>query len=295
MKKRNCYLPSTMNRTTNPTKIIRIRSIRPDSLHINNFQIIVLSMSTEPDSEGDINTQIENNEELKSHVELEARDKNRLETFVDGVFAIAITLLVLDFVIPSLSHSNVTLINYLVSLIPKFIGYFLAFYLLGMLLNAHSRQFTNTKYADQTLWWINIVFLSFVVLVPFVTSIWTIYGDTTIGVWFFHFDMLISGSILCFNWYYLKNHKYLLIKNLTSRTSTIITYRNYSIPLASIIAIVIAFVSPVLSNVAYVLILVIMIIAPTIVKKEKLNNKSVFYDNNVESDQISTEHRTIIY
>ncbi|MGB7969641.1 MAG: TMEM175 family protein [Methanobacterium sp.] len=31
---------------------------------------------------------------LKSHIELEIRDKNRLETFVDGVFAIAITLLV---------------------------------------------------------------------------------------------------------------------------------------------------------------------------------------------------------
>lgn len=224
-------------------------------------------MSAEPGNQGDIKTQIENNDELKSRIELETRDKNRLETFVDGVFAIAITLLVLDFVIPSLAHSNVILLNYLESLIPKFIGYFLAFYLLGMLLNSHSRQFRNIEYADQSLWWINIVFLSFIVLVPFVTSIWTIYWDTTIGVLFFHIDMFISGIILCYNWYYLKKHSYLLTKNLTARTSTIITYRNYSIPLASIIAIVIAFISPILSNVAYLLILVIMIMSPALVKR----------------------------
>ena len=136
-----------------------------------------------------------------------------------------------------------------------------------MLLNNHNRQFRHVEYADQTLWWLNLVFLSFIVLVPFVTSIWTEYGDTTIGVLFFHFDMLISGLILYFNWSYLKRHKYLLRKSITSRTSTIITYRNLSIPIASIIAILIAFFSPILSNVAYLLILVIMLIAPLLVKR----------------------------
>ncbi len=50
-------------------------------------------------------------------------------------------------------------------------------------------------------------------------------------------------------------------------TSTIITYRNLSIPIASIIAILIAFLSPILSNVAYLLILVIMLIVPLLVKR----------------------------
>lgn len=223
--------------------------------------------SESSESEEDLKSRVENDESLKSRIELEIRDKNRLETFVDGVFAIAITLLVLEFVIPVLPHSNLTLLNFLESLIPKFVGYFLAFFLLGMLLNSHNRQFRYIEYADQTLWWLNLVFLSFIVLVPFVTSIWTEYGDTTIGVLFFHFDMLISGFILYFNWSYLKGHNYLLRKNITSRTSTIITYRNLSIPIASIIAILIAFVSPILSNVAYLLILVIMLIVPILVKR----------------------------
>jgi len=222
-------------------------------------------------SDVDVNlkTRVEQDKDLKSRAELELRDKNRLESFVDAVFAVAITLLVLDLVVPALPHSNVAIIAYLDSLLPKFVGYFLAFFLLAILLNIHNRQFKNLEYADQNLWWINIVFLAFIVLVPFVTSIWTEYGDTTIGVLFFHFNMLISGIILYFIWAYAKNHKYLLRKDITSRTISIITYRNLAIPIASIIAIGLAFFTPILSNVAYALILLIIFITPVVIKKKK--------------------------
>jgi len=222
-------------------------------------------------SDVDVNlkTRVEQDKDLKSRAELELRDKNRLESFVDAVFAVAITLLVLDLVVPALPHSNVGIIAYLDSLLPKFVGYFLAFFLLAILLNIHNRQFKNLEYADQNLWWINIVFLAFIVLVPFVTSIWTEYGDTTIGVLFFHFNMLISGIILYFIWAYAKNHKYLLRKDITSRTISIITYRNLAIPIASIIAIGLAFFTPILSNVAYALILLIIFITPVVIKKKK--------------------------
>ncbi len=222
-------------------------------------------------SDVDVNlkTRVEQDKDLKSRAELELRDKNRLESFVDAVFAVAITLLVLDLVVPALPHSNVAIIAYLDSLLPKFVGYFLAFFLLAILLNIHNRQFKNLEYADQNLWWINIVFLAFIVLVPFVTSIWTEYGDTTIGVLFFHFNMLISGLILYFIWAYAKNHKYLLRKDITSRTISIITYRNLAIPIASIIAIGLAFFTPILSNVAYALILLIIFITPVLIKKKK--------------------------
>ncbi len=221
------------------------------------------------DVDVDIKTRVEQDKDLKSRAELELRDKNRLESFVDAVFAVAITLLVLDLVVPALPHSNVAIIAYLDSLLPKFVGYFLAFFLLAILLNIHNRQFKNLEYADQSLWWLNIVFLAFIVLVPFVTSIWTEYGDTTIGVLFFHFNMLISGFILYFIWAYAKNHKYLLRKDITSRTISIITYRNLAIPIASIIAIGLAFFTPILSNVAYALILLIIFITPILIKKKK--------------------------
>lgn len=209
------------------------------------------------DLDNNLETPIIQDKQLKSHIELEIRDKNRLETFVDGVFAIAITLLVLEFVVPVLPHTNTALLTYLSSVLIKFLGYFLAFFLLGILLNNHNRQFRNLEYADQKLWWLNIVFLAFIVLVPFVTSIWIEYGDTTLGVLFFHFDMLISGLLLYFMWSYIKKNKYLLRKDTTSKSLKIINYRNLIFPIASLIAIVIAFFSPLLSNVAYLLILIL--------------------------------------
>ena len=224
---------------------------------------------SEKSSDDNLKSLIEQDKDLKSRAELEIRDKNRLESFVDGVFAVAITLLVLDFVIPALPHSNVANLTYLGSLSFKFIGYFLAFFLLAILLNNHNRQFKNIEYADQKLWWLNIVFLSFIVLVPFVTSIWTEYGDTTIGVLFFHFDMLISGLLLYFNWFYVQKHEYLLRKNITSRTIKIIHYRNLAIPIASLIAILIAFFTPLLSNIAYLIILLIIFITPFLIKRNR--------------------------
>jgi uncharacterized membrane protein len=120
-------------------------------------------------------------EELRSRIEMEARDKARLETFIDAVFAIAITLLGLEFVVPLLQHSDQALVGFLISVYPKLVGYFLAFFLLGILLNSNWRQFQNIRYADWKLFVINMVFLAFVVLMPFATSIWTEYADTTAG------------------------------------------------------------------------------------------------------------------
>ena len=194
----------------------------------------------------------------KSQMELEARDKRRLETFTDGVFAIAITLLGLEFVIPLVQHSNEALVAALVGIVPKFIGYFLAFALLGILLNNNWRQFQNIAYADWVLYLINILFLSSVVLVPFATTVWTDYPDTTAGVLFFDCVMFISGLILYANWSYVKRRPYLLKKDITARTLRVIAYRNASLPVASALAIALAFISPTLSNVAYVLVAVIM-------------------------------------
>jgi len=200
-------------------------------------------------------------DEQRSRLELEARDKRRLETFVDAVFAIAITLLGLEFVAPVVGHSDEALLAFLGSLYPKFVGYFLAFFLLGILLNSSWRQFQNIRYADWKLYFINVLFLAFIVLVPFATSIWTEYPDTTVGVVFFDCVVLLSGLTLYYNWSYVKRHPYLLNKGITSRTLMSIHYRNISLVLGAAVAIGLAFFTPVFSNLAYALIILIAIIA----------------------------------
>ena len=147
-------------------------------------------------------------------MELETRDKRRLETFIVGVFAIALTLLGPEFVVPLVQHSNQALIASLAGIVSKFIGYFMAFTLLSLLLNNNWRQFQNMAYADSVLYGSNVLFLSFVALVPFATTVWTGYPDTTAGVLFFDCAMFITGLTLYANWSYVKRRPYLLRKVL---------------------------------------------------------------------------------
>ncbi|MGD0327591.1 MAG: hypothetical protein ABSB21_03045 [Halobacteriota archaeon] len=81
-------------------------------------------------------------------------------------------------------------------------------------------------------------------LVPFATTIWTSYPDTTAGVLFFDCVMFITGLILYANWSYVKRRTYLLKKGITARTLRVIAYRNASLPVASTLAIALAFVAP---------------------------------------------------
>jgi len=212
---------------------------------------------------------VEPTDEIKARIELEARDKRRLETFIDGVFAIAITLLGLGFVAPLLQHSSGALLIFFVNLWPKFLGYFLAFFLIAALLNNNWRQFQNIALADWPLFYINVLFLAFIVLVPFATTVWTEYPDITAGVLFFHCVMLAAGLTLYENWAYVKRHPHLLKKGVTAKTLKVIPYINASLPIASAVAIGLAFVAPLLSNLAYALIILILIIARFEVPRHK--------------------------
>src|SRR5660397_163564 len=76
--------------------------------------------------------------------------------------------------------------------------------------------------------------------VPFATTIWTTYPDTTAGVLFFHCVMFITGFILYANWSYVKRRKHLLKKDIAMRTLRTITFRTASLPIASALAIALA-------------------------------------------------------
>jgi uncharacterized membrane protein len=189
------------------------------------------------------------------------RNKNRLENFVDAVFAIAITLLVLDLAVPILKDSNDALFSFLMITWPKFLAYFIAFFVLAALLNNHHRQFINIKYADQKLWWNNMAFLAFIVLVPFSTSVISEYGDTLIGIIIFNFNLFIAGLLLYINWAIVMKRKYLLRENTTFQTTEIIKYINLSVPLTTLLVIGLAFINPRMSIFGYLLIIIFYLFA----------------------------------
>jgi len=199
------------------------------------------------------------------------RDKNRLENFVDAVFAIAITLLVLDLAVPVLKDSNDVLIGFLINNWPKFLAYFLSFFILASLLNNHHRQFKNIKFADQKIWWINTAFLAFIVLVPFSTSLISEYEKNLIAIITFNVNLLIASLLLYINWFIVVKSNYLLIEGISSRTIIIIKYINLAVPLATLLAIFLAFINPMLSMLGYLVIIIFY-----------LFSKRIFYALNSE-------------
>lgn len=189
--------------------------------------------------------------------EAEMRDKSRLEMFVDGVFAIAITILVLELQVPALQATNLAVGHYIVEIIPEIFGYFLSFFLLAVFLNSHHRQFRFIEQTNANFWWANILLLSLISMVPFSTSLLTGFGGIATAVIFFNLNMLFAGLTLALIWEYANRTN--LIRNDTEpETIRLIRRRNLAIPIIAIIAILVSFISPNLSNLAYLLLFAII-------------------------------------
>ncbi len=98
---------------------------------------------------------------------------NRIEALTDGVFAIVMTLLVLELRIPEIAGSVelAELPQGLLELWPKFLSYIVSFVVLSIMWISHHRTFHYIKRADNKLLWVNLAFLMVVALVPFSTSL----------------------------------------------------------------------------------------------------------------------------
>jgi uncharacterized membrane protein len=106
--------------------------------------------------------------------------KSRLEALTDGMFAIVMTLLVLEITVPQISSHEPDVVRSelskrLLDLWPKIFSYVISFIILAIYWRAHHRQFHYITHSDGVLVWTNIMFL---MAVSFFTCI---YSDVTHG------------------------------------------------------------------------------------------------------------------
>jgi uncharacterized membrane protein len=92
----------------------------------------------------------------------------RLETFADGVFAIAITLLVLGISLPA---PNTALWNALLAQWPALVAYVVSFLTIGIMWASHHQMFTVIGRSNMTFAFINVVFLMVIAFVPYPTEV----------------------------------------------------------------------------------------------------------------------------
>jgi len=113
-------------------------------------------------------------------LEREIRSTGRVEAFSDGVFAIAITLLVLGIPVPDIAH-HAQLPGELAHLSVNLVGFGVSFVLVGTQWIAHHRLLRQLDFANVTIMWINLLLLMGICLVPFATSVLVRYGDVPAG------------------------------------------------------------------------------------------------------------------
>ena len=103
---------------------------------------------------------------------------NRIEALADGIFAVAMTILVLELHVPDLGPvtSEARLLSALRSLVPKALSFGSGFIILGTLWIGHRFQFHYIRRSNRAILWINLAFLMTISFLPFVVALIGTYG-----------------------------------------------------------------------------------------------------------------------
>ncbi len=132
------------------------------------------------------------------------RSIGRIEALSDGVFAVAMTLLVLDLHAPAVAavHSESELWRALTTLAPHLLVYLMSFLTLGIFWVGQQTQLNHFARGDRDLAWIDLGFLFAVTLMPFSTAMmaeFVTYRAALVEYWA---NVLLLGVILFGSWRY---------------------------------------------------------------------------------------------
>ena len=144
------------------------------------------------------------NNELKKEFQIE-----RMILFTDAVFAIAITLLVIEIKPPHIAHgmSNQQIAMQLWDLFPLFIGFIISFFVIAIYWRSHHRLFSFVKDYDDRLIWLNFLFLFTIILMPFSSAYYSENTELTIPFYFYCLNVAATGLLNYAMLSYIIKHK----------------------------------------------------------------------------------------
>jgi TMEM175 potassium channel family protein len=120
--------------------------------------------------------------------------KDRTIAFSDGVFAIAITLLVLNVEVPDLHPATAhALRRALDDAVPDLIGYGIGFYVIGKFWLGHHDLFDNLRALTPRMMNVNLVYLATIAVLPFPTGVLGDHGSLTVSVVLFASAVSLAG------------------------------------------------------------------------------------------------------
>src|SRR5215831_398118 len=149
-----------------------------------------------------------------SYNRIAGQSLGRLAALSDGIFAVAMTLLVLDLRVPviTISHRMIQeqdLLNALVKLGPNILPYLMSFLTLGIFWVGQQTQLNYFKKSDRYLTWIHLSFLLAVTLMPFSTGLLAAYITLRVALVVYWLNIVLLGIIISFGWRYARRARLL--------------------------------------------------------------------------------------
>src|SRR5271165_4463609 len=132
--------------------------------------------------------------------------KSRIEALSDGVFSIAMTLLVLKLEVPEHHHSNQEMLQQLLELQPQFVSFVVTFLIAGGFWFLHHLTFHFIRHVDSFLVWVNLIFLMLVALLPFSAGLMGHLLIHPVSQLFYFGNQLAIGVLLSIHWQYAKGN-----------------------------------------------------------------------------------------
>lgn len=192
-------------------------------------------------------------ETMSDEPELAGLGKGRIEALSDGVFAIAMTLLVFNLRIPSFEHSpaNAEVIEKLRPMLLPLGTYVVSFVSLGVYWIAHHNMFANIMRSDRVILWLNLYFLMFVAFLPFSTSIYSSTPYNQLLSILFGMNLFLIGLLLYITWRYASSQPGFIPVSMEESFRNQVKRRIIITPATALIGVVAAIWNPIISTIIY--------------------------------------------
>jgi TMEM175 potassium channel family protein len=177
----------------------------------------------------------------------------RILALSDGVFAIAITLLILEIAVPA-TTSDTDLPKALLELWPRYLAYVLSFVVIARFWVTHHQAFRLIARYDTVLIWLNLVLLMFVSFLPFPTAVLGAHNGSPAAAVLYAAAVALAGAASAAYWWYASGRGRLLRPDVEPARVRAIRARGLSAPVFFALTVPVAAFAPHAAEILWLLV-----------------------------------------
>ena len=180
--------------------------------------------------------------------------KSRLEALSDGVFAVVMTILVLQLGGSTISNAETStqLDAALLAQWPTFVSYALSFLVVGTYWVSHHTYFAFIGDVNETQLWLNLLFLFCLSFIPFAAELMGDHPDLRAGATLYGLNLTVCTGALYLNWHFAWSKGHVLVKDADLLVTRRFQRRTLRASIAYLLATGVAWLSPMIGFYLYI-------------------------------------------